>query len=76
MAWFLLMARKLTRGHRSVEMMKSEARQWLGQRWPSWWRQWWMIKIVDEIQMIVKMTSKRYIVYTSGQPKLNILASI
>ena len=62
MALFLLMARKLTRGHRLVEMMWSDVRQWLGKRWPSWRRQWWMIKIVDEIQMIVKMTSKRYFV--------------
>ena len=62
MVWFLLKARKLTRGHRQVEMMWSKARQWLGQMWPSWRRQWWMIKIVDEIQMIVKIA--RYISYT------------
>ena len=76
MAWFLLMTRKLTRGNRLVEMIWSDVRQWLGKKSPLWWRQWWMIKIVDKIQMIVKMTSKRYIVYTSCQPKLNIFASI
>ena len=30
MAWFLLMARKLTRGHKAVEMTWSDVRQWLG----------------------------------------------
>ena len=30
MAWFLLMARKLTRGHKPVEMTWSDVRQWLG----------------------------------------------
>ena len=29
MAWFLLMARKLMRGHKPVEMTWSDVRQWL-----------------------------------------------
>ena len=30
MAWFLLMARKLMRGHKPVEMTWSDVRQWFG----------------------------------------------
>ena len=70
MAWFLLMARKLTRGHRPVEMTWSDVRQWLGmvaivaaalvvdgrENTEE------IIKMVSEIKMIVKMTSRRYTV--------------
>ena len=70
MAWFLLMARKLTRGHRPVEMMWCDERRWLGimaivaaavvedgrENTEE------IIKMVGEIKMIVKMTSRRYTV--------------
>ena len=68
MAWFLLMARKLTRGHKPVEMTWSDVRQWLrkvaivaaavvedGRENTEE-----IIKMVGEIKMIVKMTSRRY----------------
>ncbi len=59
MAWFLLMARKLTRGHKPVEMTWSDVRQWFD-------------KVAIVAAAVVedgrenKMTSKRYTVQTQS----------
>ena len=68
MAWFLLMARKLTRGHKPVEMTWSDVRLWLrkvaivaaavvedGRENTEE-----IIKMVGEIKMILKITNRRY----------------
>ena len=70
MTWFLLMARRLTRGHKPVEMTWSDVRQWLGKVTivaaavveDGRENTEEIIKLVGEIKMIVKMKSRRYTV--------------
>ena len=63
MAWFLLMARKLTRGHRPVEMTWSDVRQWLSKVAivveDSREKTEEIINMVGEIKMIVKQEIHR-----------------